>query len=67
MSYLSDDWPINPGNLGLTLTYSSSLVIWFQWGIRQTAEAENLVGFNIFGLLSPILFKLFNPIFFFFR
>jgi len=43
VSILPDHWLINPGNLGLTLTYSTSLLIWFQWGIRQSAIAENIV------------------------
>ena len=43
VAILPDDWPINAGNLGLTLTYSSQLLIWFQWGIRQSAIAENMV------------------------
>lgn len=35
--------PLSPGQVGLTLTYAVLLLGMFQWGIRQSAEVENLV------------------------
>ena len=43
LDVLPDDGFVNPGNLGLTLTYSIALLSTFQWAVRQTAEVENLV------------------------
>ena len=43
VTILPDDWPIHAGNLGLTLTYATSLIVWFQWGVQQSAEGENMV------------------------
>nr|XP_039260711.1 multidrug resistance-associated protein 4-like isoform X5 [Styela clava] len=34
---------LNPGEIGLILTYTASLVSQFQWGVRQSAEVENLM------------------------
>ncbi|XP_039260712.2 ATP-binding cassette sub-family C member 4-like isoform X1 [Styela clava] len=34
---------LNPGEIGLILTYTTSLVNIFQWGVRQSAEVENLM------------------------
>ncbi|XP_039258783.2 ATP-binding cassette sub-family C member 4-like isoform X1 [Styela clava] len=34
---------LNPGEIGLVLTYTASLISVFQWGVRQSAEVENLM------------------------
>nr|XP_039260104.1 multidrug resistance-associated protein 4-like [Styela clava] len=34
---------LNPGEIGLVLTYTASLIGMFQWGVRQSAEVENLM------------------------
>ncbi|XP_033099970.1 multidrug resistance-associated protein 4-like [Anneissia japonica] len=34
---------INSGSVGLSLSYALSLMIDFQWGVRQSAEMENLM------------------------
>lgn len=34
---------LNPGEVGLSLTYAISLLTIFQWGVRQSTEIENWV------------------------
>jgi len=34
---------MNPGWVGLSITYAMSLMGMFQWGVRQSAEVENQV------------------------
>nr|XP_039258782.1 multidrug resistance-associated protein 4-like [Styela clava] len=34
---------LNAGEIGLVLTYTASLISIFQWGVRQSAEVENLM------------------------
>ncbi|XP_076808480.1 ATP-binding cassette sub-family C member 4-like isoform X1 [Clavelina lepadiformis] len=43
VSVLPDTSPLNASNIGLTLAYSINLLSLFQWMIRQSAEAENLM------------------------
>ncbi|OXB56573.1 hypothetical protein ASZ78_003494 [Callipepla squamata] len=35
---------MNAGQVGLALSYAITLMGTFQWGVRQSAEVENLVG-----------------------
>lgn len=34
---------LEAGSVGLALTYSVTLMGMFQWGVRQSAEVENMV------------------------
>lgn len=34
---------LDAGPVGLALTYSVTLIGMFQWGVRQSAEVENMV------------------------
>lgn len=34
---------LDAGSVGLALTYSVTLMGMFQWGVRQSAEVENMV------------------------
>lgn len=34
---------LDPGSVGLTLSYAMTLNGMFQWGVRQSAEVENMV------------------------
>lgn len=36
---------LNAGQVGLALSYAITLMGTFQWGVRQSAEVENLVMF----------------------
>lgn len=39
----SDVVDLDPGSVGLALTYAVTLTGMFQWGVRQSAEVENMV------------------------
>ncbi|XP_037095749.1 multidrug resistance-associated protein 4-like isoform X1 [Syngnathus acus] len=39
--YFSDD--MDPGKVGLALSYAVTLIAMFQWGVRQSAEIENMM------------------------
>ena len=47
--------PLSPGEAGLILTYSILLLSSFQWGVRQSAEVENLVCNNSILLCTLII------------
>ena len=34
---------MEPGAVGLVLSYALTLIGMFQWGVRQSAEVENMV------------------------
>lgn len=34
---------LDAGSVGLVLTYAVTLMGMFQWGVRQSAEVENMV------------------------
>lgn len=34
---------LEPGAVGLALSYAATLTGMFQWGVRQSAEIENMV------------------------
>lgn len=34
---------LDPGSVGLALSYAMTLTGMFQWGVRQSAEIENMV------------------------
>lgn len=46
---------LNAGQVGLALSYAITLMGTFQWGVRQSAEVENLVTFtsSFFCFLLP--------------
>ncbi|XP_071838678.1 ATP-binding cassette sub-family C member 4-like isoform X3 [Apostichopus japonicus] len=39
--FSADLFDLNPGEVGLSLTYAISLLTIFQWGVRQSTEIEN--------------------------
>lgn len=41
--YISYTTGLEPGAVGLTLSYAVTLTGMFQWGVRQSAEIENMV------------------------
>ena len=42
---------LGAGDVGLTLSYAISIVGMFQWGVRQSAEVENLVSLLLDSLI----------------
>lgn len=42
-SFFSDIIELEPGAVGLALSYAVTLTGMFQWGVRQSAEVENMV------------------------
>lgn len=40
---LFDIAELEPGSVGLALSYAMTLTGMFQWGVRQSAEIENMV------------------------
>lgn len=46
---------LDPGSVGLALSYAMTLTGMFQWGVRQSAEIENMVSPFPLGLLLNIL------------
>lgn len=43
---LFDIAELEPGSVGLALSYAMTLTGMFQWGVRQSAEIENMVRLN---------------------
>lgn len=41
--YFFDNTGLEPGAVGLALSYAVTLTGMFQWGVRQSAEIENMV------------------------
>lgn len=53
-SFLLVPSELDAGSVGLALSYSVTLMGMFQWGVRQSAEVENMVRCSPF--LSSFLF-----------
>lgn len=43
IDFVSDFSEMEPGAVGLALSYAVTLTGMFQWGVRQSAEVENMV------------------------
>lgn len=43
---------LDAGSVGLALSYAVTLMGMFQWGVRQSAEVENLVRIFVLCLIS---------------
>lgn len=43
MFVVCDIAELDPGSVGLALSYAMTLTGMFQWGVRQSAEIENMV------------------------
>lgn len=41
--FFGDIAELDPGAVGLALSYAMTLTGMFQWGVRQSAEIENMV------------------------
>ncbi len=50
----SDFTGLEPGAVGLALSYAVTLTGMFQWGVRQSAEIENMVGTFTFEHLTAV-------------
>lgn len=42
-TFVPDITGLEPGAVGLALSYAMTLTGMFQWGVRQSAEIENMV------------------------
>lgn len=54
MFVVCDIAELEPGSVGLALSYAMTLTGMFQWGVRQSAEIENMV--RLFTLCKFMLF-----------
>lgn len=45
---------LEPGAVGLALSYAVTLTGMFQWGVRQSAEIENMVSIFTFKLHNRV-------------
>lgn len=52
--FFSDITGLEPGAVGLALSYAVTLTGMFQWGVRQSAEIENMVGTTTFEHLTAV-------------
>lgn len=50
----SDITGLEPGAVGLALSYAITLTGMFQWGVRQSAEIENMVRTFTFEYLAAV-------------
>lgn len=50
----SDITGLEPGAVGLALSYAMTLTGMFQWGVRQSAEIENMVRTFTFKHLAEV-------------
>ena len=48
---------LDAGSVGLALSYSVTLMGMFQWGVRQSAEVENMVRGSLFLTTLICFFK----------
>lgn len=54
ITFFTDITGLEPGAVGLALSYAVTLTGMFQWGVRQSAEIENMVRAFTFEQLTVV-------------